>query len=1229
MHKSDRTEVHSNCISNEYELSNAQKRIWFHQEVNQQSTAYNLSKIITFETVVDIGVLEKTVNYMIQRHEALRTVIKEYNGAPKQIIMKYSPTKLSMIDLCSEQGDEVLQSYINEDNNNAFDLTEKLFLFRLYKLNEEKYVLYLAFHHIIFDGWSQKIFDKELMLIYHALLHNNQPELPEIKKQHLEWINEKKAWLQSDESNRMRRYWIAEIGGYIPKLELPIDFATPKEKSFRGEYVTERIIGADILAQIAKRNEVSMHVLLLTVYFLLLHKITGQQDIIVGIPFAERSEKEIENTIGVFINTLPIRIQFEKLTDFYDLLALVKKKNSNAICNGKYPYDLMMEMVNSERDIAIESLYSTLFQFYDLLPMENGSSLFDLSFLCRISREYLEFRINYSTDILKQETVNRLAKYYINLIKQIIEMGVDVSLENVELMDIEEKREVIYRFNDTKTSYDKHLTLNQLFENQVEKTPDAVAVLFNRCTYTYRNINDMANRLAHVLRKNGVMEGSIIAIMMERCVELVVSVLAILKAGGAYLPIDLAYPKERIDYILYDSKTNWLVTRKQDYHEINFDGKIFCADDDFSDEESSNLVCVNESQSIAYVIYTSGTTGIPKGVLVEHRSVLNRLLWMKQDILRGTDQIFVLKTTYVFDVSVFELFMWFLVGGKLCVLLPGEEKNPKAIESIERYNITAIHFVPTMLHVFLQYVEASQTSNKLKTLLFIFSSGEALQINQVELCHRIFKETSLQLYNLYGPTEATIEVTACNCFKTNYNRSVPIGNPISNVRIYIVDKYNNIQPVGITGELCIAGDALARGYLNKPELTQKKFEIHPFSKKQNPFYHENVIYRTGDLAKWRYDGTIEYIGRSDSQVKIHGYRIELGDIRSNILKHDKITDAVVIINAKKQICMFFVSQCKLVPQDLRTFLSQYLPDYMIPTCYCQLNHLPLNHNGKIDVSKLENIEVRQDGVEYEPVVNEVLDEIKTIWSELLGINKNTIRVTDRYFALGGNSILLIQLQRLLMTRLGVEIDLVDLFTFNTIEKIERYILEKRLQTCVGDDKNAEHHMKSECLVLKMSLKEMIDRYCDAKNLHPKNVSIVLFAAFLTLIANLSDSLILVVRQMVIKGEIINNPSPIDLSMVDNFNSFIELISGLKCDEGDFAVHLTPINWKAERVTINVTFVNQDVAITEFNSKDIIIFGDYKNEEIRIGYSRNYVEDSVIRILMNKYMKTIEAIMYNM
>jgi len=271
----------------------------------------------------------------------------------------------------------------------------------------------------------------------------------------------------------------------------------------------------------------------------------------------------------------------------------------------------MMEMVNSERDIAIESLYSTLFQFYDLLPMENGSSLFDLSFLCRISREYLEFRINYSTDILKQETVNRLAKY-INLIKQIIEMGVDVSLENVELMDIEEKREVIYRFNDTKTSYDKHLTLNQLFENQVEKTQDAVAVLFNRCTYTYRNINDMANRLVHVLRKNGVMEGSIIAIMMERCVELVVSVLAILKAGGAYLPIDLAYPKERIDYILYDSKTNWLVTRKQDYHEINFDGKIFCADDDFSDEESSNLVCVNESQSIAYVIYTSGTTGIPK-----------------------------------------------------------------------------------------------------------------------------------------------------------------------------------------------------------------------------------------------------------------------------------------------------------------------------------------------------------------------------------------------------------------------------------------------------------------------------------------------------------------------------------------------------------------------------------------------------------------------------------------
>lgn len=1230
MHKSYRTEVDSNCISNEYELSNAQKRIWFHQEVNKQSTAYNLSKIITFETVVDIGVLEKTVNYMIQRHEALRTVIKEYNGIPKQVIKKYSPIKLSVIDLGSEQGEELLQSYINKDNNYVFDLAEKLFFIRLYKLEEEKYVLYLAFHHIIFDGWSQKIFDKELMFIYHAFLNNNQPELPEIKKQHLEWINEKKAWLQTDESNCMKHYWMAEIGGDVPKLEMPIDFARPKEKSFRGKYVTERIKGADVLVQIAKRNEVSMHVLLLTVYVLLLHKVTAQQDIVVGIPFAERSEKEIENTIGVFINTLPIRIQFEKLTDFYELLAYVKKKNSTAICNGKYPYDLMMEMVNSERDIAIESLYSTLFQYYDLLPMENGSSLFDLSFLCRISGEYLEFRINYSTDVLKVETVNGLAKYYINLIKQIIEKGVDVSLENMELMDIEEKREVICKFNDTKILYDKHLTLNQFFENQVDKTPNAVAVLFNGYTYTYRNINDRANRLARVLRKNGVMEGCIVAIMMERCVELVVSVLAILKAGGAYLPIDLAYPKERIDYILYDSKASWLVTRKQDYHEINFDGKVFCADDDFCDEESSNLVCVNESHSIAYVIYTSGTTGIPKGVLVEHRSVINRLLWMKQNIFEDTKQIFVLKTTYVFDVSVYELFMWYLVGGKLCVLLPGEEKNPKAIiESIDRYKITAIHFVPTMLHAFLQYVEASQTSNKLKTLLFIFSSGEVLQINQVELCLRIFKKTSLQLYNLYGPTEAAIEVTACNCFKTNYYRSVPIGTPISNVRIYIVDKNNNIQPVGIPGELCIAGDALARGYLNKPELTRKKFEIHPFSEKQNPFYHETVIYRTGDLAKWRYDGTIEYIGRLDSQVKIHGYRIELDDIRSNILKHDKISDAVVIINSKKQICMFFVSQCKLVPQDLRTFLSQYLPDYMIPTCYCQLNHLPLNHNGKIDVSALENIEVQQDVIGYEPVVSELQDEIKTIWSELLGISKNTIHVTDRYFALGGNSILLIQLQRLLMTRLGVEIDLVDLFTFNTIEKIERYILEKRLQSCVGDNRNEECCVKSEYSVLKMSLKEVFDRYYASKSMHYNSVNIVLFAAFLTLIADLSDSLILVVRQMAIKGEIINNPSPIDLSMINNFNSFIELIIGLKCEEGDFTVCLAPINWKEERMTINVTFVNRDVAITEFSSKGIIIFGDYRNEEIKIGCSRDYVGDSVIRILMNKYMKIIEAIIHNM
>lgn len=1230
MYDADKMGLHPDAISNEYELSNAQKRIWFQQELNHSSTAYNLPKLYTFEYAVDIGVLEKTLNYMIQRHAALRTIIKEQNGIPKQMIRDYSPVKIPLINLNCGQGDELLQHYIEQDNKYVFDLSKQLYLFRLYQLHEKKYVLYLSFHHIIYDGWSQKIFDREFELIYDAFLHDRQPQLPKIKKQHLEWIYEKKIWLQTNECSYMEKYWTGEMGELIPKLELPIDFVRTKTRSYQGDYVTASTKGADILRQLAKKNGVSTHVLLLTVYFLFLHKLTGQNDIIVGIPYAERSEKDIENTIGIFINTLPVRIRFDKLKSFYDLLGYVKEKNSGAVKNGKYPFDLIIEKVNPERNKDSEALYATLFQYYDLLPMENGSSLFDLMFLCRMNGENLELRMNYSTDVLKKETVKRYAKYYINLIKQVIESEGAISLTKMELMDMEEKREVICGFNNTEVLYDKHTTLNQLFEKQAEKTPDAIAILFDGCTYTYRQINEMANRLAHVLRRNGVKDGSLVVIMMERCVELITGVLAILKAGGAYVPIDLTYPKERIDYILGDSKSSWLITRKQHCHEISFDGMILYADNDFSKEERGNPVCINESESIAYVIYTSGTTGIPKGVLVEHRSLINRLLWMKKAISLDANQIFVQKTTYTFDVSAYELFIWFFTGGKLCVLRPGEEKDPQAIiEAVEQYKITAIHFVPSMLQAFLQYVEVSNTNGKLKTLQSIFSSGETLQVDQVELCRNIFKNTSLQLYNLYGPTEAAIDVTACNCFDIHYERSIPIGRPISNVRIYIVGKNNTIQPVGIPGELCIAGDALARGYLNKPELTHQKFERNPFDETQNPFYHETVIYKTGDLAKWRYDGTIEYIGRLDSQVKIHGYRIELGEIRSNILKHNKISDAVITVNSKQQICVFFISQYKLEAQELQGFLARYLPDYMIPACYCQVDYFPLNHNGKIDVRKLSTMEIKQDIHGHEPVVNELQDEIRTIWSELLGIEKHAICITDRYFDLGGNSILLIQLHRLLMTKLGVKIGIVDLFTYNTIEKIEQYIIEQRQHSYFAKNNNTDCLKKRKYAIYKVNRREMIDG-CLNGSLSNYNIdlSCVLFSAFLTLMANLSGSLVLAVRRLVIKGKEVPNPRPIDLSMVINFDSFIELMDDMNCNSGNFVLYLNPVNLRMENVAISAVFVSPNI-LPEFDSGDGFIYFTYEEEEIGIYYPESDFNEYVIRMLINGYVKTIEAILNNM
>ncbi|MDP4147651.1 MAG: amino acid adenylation domain-containing protein, partial [Bacillota bacterium] len=553
------------------------------------------------------------------------------------------------------------------------------------------------------------------------------------------------------------------------------------------------------------------------------------------------------------------------------------------------------------------------------------------------------FNLEYCTKLFKRESIERVRDHFINILKEIAE-NPEKKISEIEMLTEEEKRKILVEFNDTKAEYPKDKTIYELFEEQVEKTPEIIAVVYEEKELSYRELNERANQLARMLRRRGVGPDKIVGIMVERSLEMIVGIMGILKAGGAYLPIDPEYPKERIEYMLEDSKVDILLTQTQLVGKSEFSGNIIEIDrEDLYVGDSSNLEKINTSNNLAYVIYTSGTTGKPKGVMIEHRSVVNIMIDLQDKYPLLESDSYLLKTNYIFDVSVSEIFGWFLGNGKLVILKSQAEKDLEVIaETIINNQITHINYVPSMLNLFLM------NTNKLNSLVssnlkYIIIAGEAIQKKLVK--ELINLKSNISFENAYGPTEATIYATKYSLIDINEERNVPIGKPLSNTRIYIVNKNNKLQPVGVPGELCISGEGLARGYLNRPELIAEKFV-------SNPYESGERMYKTGDLARWLPDGNIEFIGRIDHQIKIRGFRIELGEIESQLLKHEDIKEAVVIDREDKEgnkyLCAYVVSDKEITVTELREHLSKELPDYMIPAYFMQLENIPLTPNGKID-----------------------------------------------------------------------------------------------------------------------------------------------------------------------------------------------------------------------------------------------------------------------------------------
>jgi amino acid adenylation domain-containing protein len=868
------------------------------------SPFYNLPQAFKLTGEIDVSLFEQAVNEIIRRHESLRTIFTMENEEPVQVILPMLKIKVKTIDFRhlspSGQEDETV-GLMGRESGKPFDLEQgPLVRVSLVHLGKEEHALLLNMHHIIADGWSVNVFLRELDLLYSALSVGNPSFLPEPVLQYADFALWQQDRIQGELLEKQLSYWKELLSGELPILELPVDRQRPAVPTYRGGY--QYIELPDTLAagliELNRQEDCSMFMTLLAVFNILLYRYSGQDDILVGSPIANRNRAELENMIGFFANTLVLRTDLSGNPTSRELLARVRKVTSNAYDNQDLPFEKLVEEFQPDRYMSHTPFFQVMFNFggtavgkrerkdspllqFRPLPVHNKTSKFDLWLTMHQGENKVWGGIEYNTDIFEDGSITRLINHFKMLLKGVTE-NPDQPISHLPILS-EEEKELLHRWNDTAVEYDIRC-LHHTFEDQVEKTPDNVA-LVSTAFVSYKELNRKSDQLARHLVQKGVRPDMPVAIYMERSIEMVIGLLGILKAGGAYLPIDPEYPEDRINYMLKDSNAGVLVTTD-----------TLAKEDEPLTFLSSYLL---SPANLAYIIYTSGSTGKPRGVMISHEGISNRLQWMQETFQLTPGDRVLQKTPFSFDVSVWEFFWPLLNGAALVLAEPGGHRDSAYLkELIIKEKITTMHFVPSMLNVFLEEPGLEDT----RCLKRVISSGEALP---VEYRQRFFERFNgnVELHNLYGPTEASVDVTHWPCSADDIHRTVPIGRPVANTQVYILDKKANPVPIGVHGELHIGGVQLARGYLNNPELTNSKFQIpnykapagHPIKITHSPTHPltHSTIYKTGDLARWQPDGTIEFLGRLDFQVKVRGFRIELGEIESYLRNHPALEDAAV------------------------------------------------------------------------------------------------------------------------------------------------------------------------------------------------------------------------------------------------------------------------------------------------------------------------------------------------
>jgi amino acid adenylation domain-containing protein len=1038
-------------------LSHGQRALWFLYRLAPESAAYNLLYTARLHFQVDVAALQRSVQALVRRYPILTATYAMNDKEPVQRLHKDHEVQVEVIDASSWSPDALLQR-LNDEGNRPFNLVQgPLLRVKLYIRSAQETIFSLTIHHIVADLWSLNVLIDELRLLYNADRGGQPAQLPPAGAPFTDYVRWQSAMLTGQEGERHWRYWQHKLAGELPVLKLPTDRPRPTVQTCRGASHQFQLSAemSQRLRRLAQAENATLYTLVLTVFELFLSRYAEQEELLIGTPMLGRNRPEDERTVGYFANPVVLRANLAGNPSFEDLLRQTRQTVIEAIEHQDYPFPLLVERLQPRRDPGYSPLIQALFiwdkpevqppgqsQFEPFVIGQQGAP-FDLTLTIFEVGDALSADFRYNVDLFDEATIARMGQHFQTLLDSIIAHPQERVLALPILTEAERQR-ILVEWNATQSYFPEYACIHQLFEDHVQRTPDAVAVVFEHQHLTYRKLNRRANRVAHALVAAGVGPDSFVGVAMERSVEMVVALLAVLKAGGAYVPLEPTYPRERLAYILQDAGLSILLTQSKlrnlfaqnDLHVFSLD-----ADEDlpasYPDENPASAVPPTSSM---YMIYTSGSTGRPKGVVNIHRAVNNRLYWMQQAYQLTQDDRVLQKTPFSFDVSVWEFFWPLLNGACLVVARPGGQQDPAYLTSlIQEQQITTLHFVPSMLQAFLDQPGVARCTS----LKRVICSGEALS---PELQKRFFAISNADLYNLYGPTEAAIDVTSWHCERAGDDKSVPIGRPIANTQIYILNRAMQPVPVGVAGELYIGGVGLARGYFNRPELTAEKFIRDPFSDQPGA-----RLFKSGDLARYRSDGAIEFLGRIDHQVKIRGVRIELGEIEAVLAQHPLVKDVVVTAREDKQDNKRLVAYLVLTQPDeqrigieeLRAYLKEHLPQDMLPAAFVFLDAIPVSSNGKADRAALPVPDSTRPDLEtgYIAPRTEQEEQLVQIWSEVLGLD--SIGVQDNFFDLGGASIQSLQAVNK-ANEIGIPLTPEMLFEYQTIAELTSVLNTKEV-----------------------------------------------------------------------------------------------------------------------------------------------------------------------------------------